>query len=505
MACAAALSLAFVSLPSEAETVLTIGDSLTAEYEFIENPIQVPEFDEQPLAYAEVTKTTEPAWVSRSWVEVLGLTRGFFFDFGRWRKSWGLPRFGGFERNWAIPGAKASQYEDFMTKPVDSNPLLYGFRLQLESQIRTGADRVVIWLGTNDLNAKYGDIYNATATTVPTRTEVVAAFKAALIGDLQRIVERVQKVKPKAQIVIGNLPDIAATPEIATTYESFETRKLVSVEIEKINTDIAKLAEDKDIVLADVHRITKDLLADKPFYYGAILFTPGVDFVPEVNGATTTIKAEPIAPNPDNDPHYLFTRDGFHPNTALQIQIARTFIKAFNEGYNAHIPSITHAEALKLLNISPRSLYHNWINATSVTESQRGLLKDPDGDGMTNLFEYAFDQNPQDPVIKQPFVTIARPEKGVPGPTSVTYWPIAGDHRDLNIAVQYKFQSKWFRILAERVVDNEDGSFTATVPPGIQSPPIRIKVTLVPPQGSLNTLSTVFRPPETATSIAENQ
>lgn len=504
---ALAVGLVFVagSQTSRAEATVTIGDSLTAEYEFPEpgTVIEVPEFSTEDLEYARV-EMDHPDWVSRSWVEILGQSRPFFFDFGRVRK-WGVPRFGGFEYNWAVPGARASQYEDFMTEPLVSNPLLFSFRLQLENHIRARAKRVVIWLGTNDLREKYGEIYAEDNATE--RLAIVNALKAGLLEDLELIVDRVKSLNRNAEIVVVNLPDLGAAPQIVEDHpndppqeglpETTVRKKFrgwVTTAIEAINTEIAELAEDEEIVVADVYQITKDLIAHKPFYYGAILFRPGTKVQEnELEGGGVEKVVVPIEPDQQNNPHSLFTRDSFHPNTALQIQIARTIIKAFNDGYDARIPSITQAEALKLLKISAREPYNQWVAENNPSDIR--LLKDPDGDGMSNLFEYAFDMNPAladaDQLVPDKVLIERSPQS-----TSVTYQPIAGERRDLNIAVQYKFQGRWFRVLSERVVNNGDGTFTATVPPGILNPKIRIKVTLVPPQGSLNTVVTAFRPVE---------
>jgi GDSL-like Lipase/Acylhydrolase family len=463
-ACAAGFVLAFGSASSLAENVITLGDSLTAEYETIQ---PIPGFDTEPTKYANVT---HPGWVSMSWVEVLGRTRSWFFDFGKWRglsEPWPPPRFSGYARNWAVPGVMASQYADFMTAGFSSNPLYYALRRPLDQDLRDDADRVVIWLGTNELRANFGAIYDEDDNSA--RAGFVDELGDRLIDDLKRIVRHVKDQNSNLEIVLANLPDLGATPSKKIAHPDPLKRARVTAATETINARIQKLADDENAALADVYAVTQKLVAGEPFYFGAIKFVDD-----ESN---------------DNDPHYLFTNDGLHPNTALQIQLARTFVRTFNEHYHAGIPQITHAEALNLLRINPREPYRQWIGAQDV--ESRGLLKDPDGDGMTNLMEYAFGTNPAaSDAGNLPFVRTG-PVEGITGDESITYTPAQGEHRDIEITIQYKVDTVWKRVPADHIV-TDGQSITAVIPPVPVPVRSRVKVRLVPPQGSLNNVVTVY-------------
>jgi hypothetical protein len=461
---------------------VTLGDSLTAEYEEI---APIAGFEEEATAYARVDRdpTTKKliGGVSRSWVEILGLTRSFFFDFGFYRTNGTLPRLDGFTRNWGIPGAKASQYEEFMTTSFNANPFFFTIRLPLEQQLSNNTDRVVIWLGTNDLRERYGEIYDGD-------TEAVEELKEGLLDDLKSIIDRVQDLNDDIEIVVGNLPDLAAAPSIVADFDVEADRELVTEAVEEINEAIAELAEEEDIGVADVYAITKKLVEGEPFYFGGVQFAPSIyDELGEV-----------LEPAEHNDPHFLFTRDGFHPNTALQVQIARTFIKAFNDTYDAEIPLVTHAEALKLLKINPREPYLHWINSfdPAVDAEERGLLKNPDGDDLTNLIEYALDSDPRATTTKESLFEIGGPVEGINSEFSVHYTLPEVLRREVDIAVQYKIGTRWFRVPAERVVtDEETGIVEVAIPfttPNVPLP-LRIKVTLVPPQGATNTVSSIIK------------
>lgn len=500
-ACAAGLFLSTSCLLAQTEKAVALGDSLTAEYEDFDSVLTdigypVREFDHEPTAYARVDDALR---VSRSWVEVLGRQRGFYFDFGQWRplkKPWAPPRLSGYERNWAVPGATAAVYEEFFTTSFNSNPLFYGFRVPLDGQIRTGTKRVVVWLGTNDLRAKYGAI--AKAYLPATRDGIVNPLKAGLIDDLRRIIQRIKMLNSKIEIVVVNLPDLGAAPKIkaefidhaddpqvpnepnpsdpSAPYETVVQKSFVTAATESINTAIAALATEEEVALADVYSITKSLIADTPFYYGAIKFN---------NDAAE-----------NNDQHSLFTRDEFHPNTALQIQIARAIVKAFNLEYDTLIPQITQAEALKALKIRPREPYELWIaqieNMVSAP-ADRALLKDPDTDGMTNLMEYTFNTVPGHSNAGDFPFSVHGPVSGISGDKSVKY-RAAPSRPEIDIAVQRKVGKKWLRVPDDHVIKNADGTARVVIPPSEEiNPPFRIKVTMIPPQGSLNTISTVYR------------
>jgi hypothetical protein len=435
-------------LLAKAEETITLGDSLTAEYDTLPN---LPGFPTEATAYAEVTRE---GWEAMSWVEVLARLRPEDFDFGRWRElanPWPLPRLSGYEYNWAIPGAEAGQYESFITT---QNPLYAELRRPLESQLNSRAKRAVVWLGGNDFRANYGRLYDGGGSS---------ALIDGLVASLDRIVRFVQAQNREVQIVLATVPDLGAAPAKIAAHPNAAKRQRVTDATIAANEAIAELAADRGVALANPYAQTARLVAGDPFYFGAVEFLHDTD--------------------PDNDPHYLFTREGLHPNTALQIKIARTFIGAFNAGYGAGIPQITDAEALRLLRISPREPYQQWIKI--YRPAQTALLKDPDRDTLTNLVEYAFGLDPTR--------SDALPATRTDGPAiTITYKPDPARRRHCEVLVQYSLNgASWKRVPADRIVANGDGSFTATLPP--QTAPVltRLKVILRPPQGSNATVASV--------------
>ena len=293
--------------------VITIGDSLTAEYDVIPD---VPGFDDLPTDYAEVTV---PGWEAMSWVEVAGRLRGRYFNFGEWKAlsdPWLPPRLSGYEYNWAVPGVDASQYEDFVTSSFFSNPVFWTGRQPFEAQLSNVAQRVVIWLGGNDFRGNYGPLYDGQSSS---------SFVNGLVDDLTRTIDFVRQHSGNAQVVVANVPDLGATPTKKAAHPDPVKRMRVTAVTETVNWRLAQVAADRGIVIADTYAITSSLVKNEPLYFG------GVQILNDKNA--------------DNHPRFAFARDGLHPNTALQIMNVRAIIRAFNRGYGAGIPNITDSEA----------------------------------------------------------------------------------------------------------------------------------------------------------------
>ena len=221
----ACVGMGFLICASDAVAVnvVAIGDSLTAEYDVIP---EIPGFDNLPTDYAKVTV---PAWEAMSWVEIAGKLRGRYFNFGGWKSlsnPWLVPRLSGYEYNWAVPGIDAAQYEDFVSSSIFSNSLFYAARQPLEEQLSEKAQRVVIWLGGNDFRANYGPLYDGQPNS---------SFVNGLIDDLEKIIDFVKEQNADAQIVVGSVPDLSATPTKKAAHPDPAKRARVTAVTEAVN------------------------------------------------------------------------------------------------------------------------------------------------------------------------------------------------------------------------------------------------------------------------------
>ena len=438
-------------MPAFAAKVVTIGDSLTAEYDVIPD---IPGFDDLPTDYAKVTVE---GWEAMSWVEIAARLRGKYFDFGKWKDlsdPWVIPRLSGYEYNWAVPGVDAGQYEDFVTSPNFPNPFYFALRQPLEDQLSDTAQRVVIWLGGNDFRGNYGPLYDGQDSS---------SFIDGLLDDLEKIIDFVKEQKEDVQIVIGNVPDLGATPSKKTAHPDPAKRARVTAVTEAVNARIAKLAEKKGAVVANAYASTAALVKDVPLYFG------GVRIVNDKEA--------------DNHPRYAFARDGLHPNTALQILNARAIIRAFNRGFGAGIPNLTDTEALTLLGIDPDQPFFDWLARFGIED--KSFQADTDGDGLTQLAEYTFGLNPAKADADRLPVSVGGSVPGFSGEVSVVFKPRAARTRHVVARVQFSTDGvAWVRVPPARVLANADGSFTAAVPETGGPVHLRLKVVTIPPSGS---------------------
>ena len=380
---------AALPIQAPAAKVVTIGDSLTAEYDVIP---EVPGFDDLPTDYAEVTVA---GWEAMSWVEIAARLRGRYFNFGKWKDlsdPWSVPRLSGYEYNWAVPGVDAGQYEDFVTSSIFSNPFFYAARQPLEDQLADTAQRVVVWLGGNDFRGNYGPLYDGQDSS---------SFVDGLIDDLTKVIDFVQDQNPDVQIVIANVPDLGATPTKKAAHPDPAKRARVTAVTEAVNARIVKLAAKKGVVVADAYASTAALVNNVPLYFGSVRI---------VNDK-----------NADNNPQYAFARDGLHPNTALQILNARVIIRAFNKGYAAGIPKITDTEALTLLGIDKDQPFFDWLAHRGIDD--KSFEADSDSDGLAQLAEYAFGLNPKEADADRLPVSIGGAVPGLSGDVSVRIRP----------------------------------------------------------------------------------
>jgi hypothetical protein len=304
----------------------------------------------------------------------------------------------------------------------------------------------VVWLGANEFRANYGNLYDGGKPD---------SLIDGLLDDLGRVLDFVKKKNSKAQIVIALVPDLGATPTKREAHPDPLHRARVTAATVKANLGIAKLAANKGAGVADTYSRTAALIAGKPLFYGA------VEIIDDVNA--------------DNDPRFAFTRDGLHPNTALQIENARAVINAFNTKFKAGLPAITDAQALALLGISPNEPFYDWLASFGIAD--KSFIADDDGDGLTRLVEFAFGLDPTK--------SDTLPLKYVASPTQlrVDYSPVAARSRSVRVQPQWSLNRvTWRDVAAARVVTHRGVVSAAFL--SAEGPYHRLKVSTVPPDGS---------------------
>lgn len=282
-----------------AEQCLVIGDSLSKEYE-IEFPALFPRNPE--------------SWDSRNWAEILHQHRTTWFDLGKWG-GFADPRLIGHEHNWAFPGATTSQIRSQL-----GNWRNFWWTGILQGQVRKVAERVVIFAGGNDVDSYYPAIYNGTSPT---------KFINSTRDNLKWIVDYIRQVKGTIPIVLVSVPHVGCTPDIKRAHPTDAVKtKRVTAALDSLNFQLALFAKQRGIAFVPgVYEMTKTLIT-QPLQIGSVRFLSQAD---------------------SNARHeYLFSGDGFHPNTCAQARIAQMIIEAFRTRYpTSAITPMSDAEVLE--------------------------------------------------------------------------------------------------------------------------------------------------------------
>jgi len=376
---------------SAAEQVVTLGDSLTFAYETeFCHEVDIPFGPDYGDGFSSRV---------RNWAEILNKPgyRRASFDLGpRQYLNIDLPSANDFDfflrnrNNWAVPGLRIRELWKFMNREATmssqidrslSDLLDYtdfkeseDFAIaDLEDQIRNTAERVVIFIGGNDVRGVYPAIYN---------DDNPGNFVEKFVLNATRIVDRVLELNPDVQVVLVNVPHVGITPEVKSKWptDPVKTRRVSRVMLD-LNQRLENLATSRDIGYADLYTSTVSMLYRAPFCIQGIPFandgskTANVDHV-WLNG--------PLSAN-------------FHPNTCLQALIANQIIDAFNVRYDTGIAPLSATEILGgLLGKTPKEIdmpFSKWMAGYG----KGGLPRsdDSDGDGITASVEFATGLNPR--------------------------------------------------------------------------------------------------------------
>lgn len=421
MALAAAILTAAWTMPGRAERYLILGDSLSREYQF-----EFTEFD-----------------AARNWVEILAAIRPGDFDFGKVRTvdltfiddSWDLRSHA---YNWSLPTFSADAYRGLLQDPGLEDRL---FRA-LVNPVFNETERVIIFLGGNDLDRIYNEIYQG-------RDANNSGVKA-IYADLEDILDEVEGRGGDLGIVLVNVPHVGATPEVksAHPFDAVKTQR-VSDALALLNRQLKKLAEARDAAYVDVYTLTEGLIDPAPLCIGG---------VPFINDSSD-----------EGDPGHVWLGGslaaGFHPNTNGQALIAREIINAINEHFDENIPPLADGEILQaVLGISPSLPFESWIAGYGVPSPAEGPEDDADGDGVKNLVECALDMHPlRSDAHRLPVPSVSMTE-GSPYLT-MSYRPRVQDCPYVRIWPQQSADLRaWSGIPESAVSTSSDGAVTLRLP-----------------------------------------
>jgi len=371
------------------DKVLVMGDSLTKEYR---------------SEFVALYPTNPDAWTARNWIELLDARRNDQFDMGSWQvyTDWRLT---GHEFNWAKPGGTAREFRNFLRQDtagkaelLASSPLFTASNLTSWRSTFNGlipqSQRLVIFLGGNDLALGNSDLeanpkFEGTPKQIDYKSIYDGSFGAASDPLLMRtsirksILSIVQffrnpqlngnPARFSGPMVLCGVPHVGCTPKVQQEAGTDPVRTAVLTQmIQDLNDDLRAVARTFDIGFADIYPVTLQILEPGPFQIG------GVSFIKQAD--------------PGCRARYLFSGDGFHPNTAVHAKVAQIVADTFAAKYPDMTPPIPHFSDREIitgvLGLPGDIGYVEWMNEAGVPVAQRGPLSDPDEDGMPNALEY---------------------------------------------------------------------------------------------------------------------
>ena len=372
------------------EQIVTLGDSLTFAYESSFNfDITIP----FGPAYGDGFDSDEV----KNWIEILSdpTYRNSHFDQGGRNDFTVAFLFDLFLRrdfNWAIPGAKIDELRAFyggdqtITELIAASDSLTALQLllglsdfsdndfdllDLKDQLGNEAERVVLFVGGNDINGVYGDVYDGLSA---------GTFVADFVEDAAWIIDWALGHNPDLEFVLVNVPHVGITPLVKDRYppDPVKTGRVTAV-LDDLNGQLKALAASRGVGFADVYTPTLRLLGSDP------LCVEGMGF------------ANTGSSSGDLDFVWLAgdLSDNFHPNTNAQALIANEIIHAFNRHYEVAIAPLSATEILGgLLQKSPAEIdmpFADWSSCYGIPVDVDG---DSDRDGLKAGLEFALGLDP---------------------------------------------------------------------------------------------------------------
>jgi len=269
------------------------------------------------------------------------------------------------------------------------------------------------------------------------------------------------------------VPHVGCAPSVRTAfpYDPVRTVRITNA-IQALNNELKTWTENTlGGAFVDVYPMTVELLTVTSADIGCIQIANASDTQPA--GATAAAHNR-----------FIFSHDGFHPITSFQGRVAQAIQLRMREKWPAVFgasPQITDRElATDILTIPARTGFDEFMAASGAPAGLRGEGADADGDGLSNLVEFALAGN--NPWSGSTPVTARASFESAPVPALAFTWtPSCERNIFANIVCQQSANlSGWTDVPAAQITENADGSVTARVPQGSGDLFMRLKITATP-------------------------
>ena len=469
--------LAFLSLMAQsarAARLTVIGDSLTKEY-----AITFPGLVAPPFVNIPGIDPLNPS--ARNWAEILDEQRHAHFDSGLLRGSlfdrWSDLRLLGHEHNWAVPGATSRTIALVLTNPnsteLTSDPdfttitnFAADWRLsgpRMIAQVQTEAAAAVIWCGGNDL--RYGSTDPAARVGgTPITYGTIHAGNGTGLGDplplmnsirdnIRTAALHIRSNAPTRPIAVCAVPHIGCSPIVKSLFPTDPVRTgRITAALDALNAELRTWSETTlGGIWIDVYAPTKALIDG----------TLTIGGVPFLNASDTVTSPTPASAHNV----FLFSRDGFHPNTPIQAWVAQQVQASLTARYPAiygNSEPLTDRDLITtVLGLSPSRGFDLFVENAGVPAGQRGPFDDPDGDRLANLMEFALGGH--DPMSAA--ATAGLVPGSLPGTATLTWRPRFASNIYARLVCQQSTDlAVWTEVPDAALATAPDGSVTATVP-----------------------------------------
>jgi len=239
--------------------------------------------------------------------------------------TWGEPRRGGFQYNWARAGAATF---DAIHARMHSS---------LADTIRDhGITHAVILIGANNFapgDENYERLYHGMADEAAAGEMIDTA-----VGDIEAALRAVRSTG--AKVVVATVPDYAVAPITRHYFTDPQRRENVTKVIRRINERIRELATGQGVPVVDLFRLTKTVFGENDAPKSRLRLG---DVALQIDEMDTPDHANPTAG---------FVHDGIHPHTAIQGALANVILEAFNRGYGDDLPLFSEEEILARAGLS---------------------------------------------------------------------------------------------------------------------------------------------------------